>query len=158
MCYMCSSSISYMLTAACCGCIGSSKSRYLLCCSSSSVADLFRQDQIVMYITMQSLRELSWQKFFHSLIKRGLEYQQGLEVSEVWDLIILSVQTFDCIWKAFKGAQNPANTEKDYRVILERWHLITVVKSLETNLCGVDSANCPFDLLGRPISRVHRFI
>ncbi len=47
-CYMCSSSISYMLTAACCGCIGSSKSRYLLCRSSSnsSIADLFRQDQI----------------------------------------------------------------------------------------------------------------
>ncbi len=45
MCYMCSSSISYMLTAACCGCIGSSKSLYLICCSSS-VADLFRQDQI----------------------------------------------------------------------------------------------------------------
>ncbi len=34
ICYMCSSSISYMLTAVCCGCIG-----------SSSVADLFRQDQ-----------------------------------------------------------------------------------------------------------------
>ncbi len=43
-CYMCSSSISYMLTAACCGCIGSSKSRYLVC--RSSVADLFCQDQI----------------------------------------------------------------------------------------------------------------
>ncbi len=34
-----------MLTAACCGCIGSSKSWYLLC-HSSSIADLFRQDQI----------------------------------------------------------------------------------------------------------------
>ncbi len=45
MCYMCRSSISYMLTVACCGCIGSSKSRYLLC-RSNSVADLFRQDQI----------------------------------------------------------------------------------------------------------------
>ncbi len=44
MCYMCSSSISYMLTAGCCGCIGSSKSRYLLC--RSSVPDLVRQDQI----------------------------------------------------------------------------------------------------------------
>ncbi len=42
--HMFSSSFSYMLTAACCGCIGSSKSRYLLC-HSSSVADLFRQDQ-----------------------------------------------------------------------------------------------------------------
>ncbi len=42
--YMCSSSISYMLTGACCGCIGSSKSWYLLC-RSSSVADLFCQDQ-----------------------------------------------------------------------------------------------------------------
>ncbi len=44
-----------MLTAACCGCIGSSKSRCLLC-RRSSVADLFCQDQIhyiVMYITMQ---------------------------------------------------------------------------------------------------------
>ncbi len=39
--YMCSSSISFMLTAACCGCIGNSKSRYLLC--RSSVADLFLQ-------------------------------------------------------------------------------------------------------------------
>ncbi len=41
VCYMCSSSISYMLTAACCGCIG--KSQYLICrsSSSSSVADLF---------------------------------------------------------------------------------------------------------------------
>ncbi len=47
MCYMCSSSISYMLTAACCECIGSSMSQYLLCrSSSSSVTDLFRQDQI----------------------------------------------------------------------------------------------------------------
>ncbi len=44
ICYICSSSISYMLTAACCGCIGSSKSRHLLC-RSSSVADLFRQNQ-----------------------------------------------------------------------------------------------------------------
>ncbi len=43
ICYMCSSSISYMVTAACCWCIGRSKSRYLLC---SSGADLFRQDQI----------------------------------------------------------------------------------------------------------------
>ncbi len=34
MCYMCSSSISYMLTAACCGC---SKSQYLLCHSSRSI-------------------------------------------------------------------------------------------------------------------------
>ncbi len=48
ICYMCSSSISYMLTAACCGCIGSSKSRYLLC-RSSSVAKYIN---IVMYITM----------------------------------------------------------------------------------------------------------
>ncbi len=48
-CYICSSNISYMLTAACCGCIGNSKSRYLLCRSSSSssnVADLLHQDQI----------------------------------------------------------------------------------------------------------------
>ncbi len=37
--YMCRSSISYMLPAACCGCIGSSKSQYL---------QIFRQDQIVM--------------------------------------------------------------------------------------------------------------
>ncbi len=44
ICYMWSNSISYMLTAACCGCIGSSKSRYLVC-SSSSVADIFCQDQ-----------------------------------------------------------------------------------------------------------------
>uniref|UniRef100_A0A8C2JRF1 Tyrosine-protein kinase n=1 Tax=Cyprinus carpio TaxID=7962 RepID=A0A8C2JRF1_CYPCA len=43
MCYMCSSSISYMLTAVCCGCIGSRKSWYLLCCSSG--ADLFHQGQ-----------------------------------------------------------------------------------------------------------------
>ncbi len=43
ICYMCSSSISYMLTAACCGCIGSSKYRYLLC--HSSVADLIRPNQ-----------------------------------------------------------------------------------------------------------------
>ncbi len=42
-CYMCSSSISYMFTAACCGCIGSSKSWYLLC--RSIIAELFRQDQ-----------------------------------------------------------------------------------------------------------------
>ncbi len=42
--YMCSSSISFMLTTACCRCIGSSKSLYLLC--HSSVEDLFRQDQI----------------------------------------------------------------------------------------------------------------
>ncbi len=33
VCYICSS-ISYMLTAACCGCIGSSNSLYLLCSSS----------------------------------------------------------------------------------------------------------------------------
>ncbi len=42
ICYMCSS-ISYLLTAAFCGCIGRSKTRYLLCHSSSSVADLFHQ-------------------------------------------------------------------------------------------------------------------
>ncbi len=37
--------ILYMLcAAACCGCIGSSKSWYLLCCNSS-IADLFCQDQ-----------------------------------------------------------------------------------------------------------------
>ncbi len=45
VCYICSSSISYMLTAACCGHIGSSTSRYLFC-HSSSIADLFRQNQI----------------------------------------------------------------------------------------------------------------
>ncbi len=50
MCFMCSSSISYMLTAACYGCIVSSESRYLLCrSSSSSIADLFLQDQIHYY-------------------------------------------------------------------------------------------------------------
>ncbi len=46
MCYMCSSSISYMLTAACCGCILSSKSRCLLC-RSSSVADLSKVKFII---------------------------------------------------------------------------------------------------------------
>ncbi len=40
---MCSSSISYMLTAACCGCIG--KSRYLLCHKIKHI-------NIVLYITM----------------------------------------------------------------------------------------------------------
>ncbi len=43
--YLCSSSISYMLTTACCECIGSSNSWYFLCHSSSSVADLFVQVQ-----------------------------------------------------------------------------------------------------------------
>ncbi len=49
VCYICSSSISYMLTAACCGCIGCSKSQYLLFRSRSrsrSIAGLFCQDQI----------------------------------------------------------------------------------------------------------------
>ncbi len=59
---MCSSSISYMLTAACCGCIGSSKSRYLLCCSRSIPP---RPNTLTLLCTLpcQSLRELSWQNF-----------------------------------------------------------------------------------------------
>ncbi len=68
VCYICSSSISYMLTAACCVCIGSSKSRcstlkYMtsVCCSSSSMLhkpstfpsstciDLLRGDSCMLY-------------------------------------------------------------------------------------------------------------
>ncbi len=45
-----------MLTAACCGCIGSSKSRYLLC---------HRPNTLTLSCTLpcQSLRELSWQNY-----------------------------------------------------------------------------------------------
>ncbi len=63
VCYICSSSISYMLTAACCGCIGSSKSRSLLCRSSRSIPA--RPNTLTLPCTLpcQSLRELSWQYF-----------------------------------------------------------------------------------------------
>ncbi len=45
---MCNSPIFYILTAACCGCIGCSKSWYLLCHNSSSVADLLRPNTLTI--------------------------------------------------------------------------------------------------------------
>ncbi len=67
-CYMCSSSISYMLTAACWGCIDSSKSWYLLCRSSSRSIPP-RPNTLTLSCTLprQSPRELSWQKYIYIL-------------------------------------------------------------------------------------------
>lgn len=45
MCNMCGSSVPYMHTAACCGCIGRSKSLYF-----PILADLFHQDRIHLYV------------------------------------------------------------------------------------------------------------
>ncbi len=58
-CYMCSSNIPYMLTAACCGCIGSSKSQCLLCCSSRSVPPRPNTLTLSCILPCKSLRELS---------------------------------------------------------------------------------------------------
>ncbi len=67
VCYMCSSSISYMLTAVCCGCIGSSKSQYSLCRSSSSLAIPPRPKTLTLscILPCQSLREMSRQKYVY---------------------------------------------------------------------------------------------
>ncbi len=66
ICYMCSSSISYMLTAGCCGCIGSRKSRYLVCHSNNISRSIPpRPNTLPLSCTLpcQSLRELSWQNY-----------------------------------------------------------------------------------------------
>ncbi len=66
ICYMCSSSISYMLTAGCCGCIGSRKSRYLVCYSNNISRSIPpRPNTLPLSCTLpcQSLRELSWQNY-----------------------------------------------------------------------------------------------
>ncbi len=47
-CYMCSSSISYMLIAACCGCNDSSKSRYLLYSAKNKYITMSISPRVVM--------------------------------------------------------------------------------------------------------------
>ncbi len=69
--YLCSSNISYMLTTACCGCIGSSKSWYFQRPQqqqkqqqrSRSIRP--RQNTVTLSCTLpcQSFRKLSWQKY-----------------------------------------------------------------------------------------------
>ncbi len=63
--YLCSSSISYMLTTACCGCIGSSKSRFPLPQQQRSRSIRPRQNTLTLSCTLpcQSFRKLLWQKY-----------------------------------------------------------------------------------------------
>ncbi len=52
VCYIFSSSISYMFTAACCGCVSSSKSQSLLCRSSRSVPQ--RSNTLILSCTLHA--------------------------------------------------------------------------------------------------------